>query len=118
MIEGHINEHGLPMISMHLGGQDWRACIDTGFNGDLELPTALQSKLMCRPLGRSLSILAGGQSLVEDAFLVELEFDGRVRTAEVTFAPGNEILIGTLFLSEYCLTIDFPKKLVQLVRLA
>ena len=72
----------------------WQAIIDTGFNGDLELPEALRAAVRPRFIGRISSALAGGQRIEEDVYLVELPFDGHTVHAETTFVPGNEILMG------------------------
>ena len=41
MLEGVVDEKGLPVVTLLIAGQEWKATIDTGFNGDLELPYAL-----------------------------------------------------------------------------
>ncbi len=38
MIRGTVSADGVPTITVSIAGQDWIAIIDTGFNGDLELP--------------------------------------------------------------------------------
>jgi hypothetical protein len=58
----------------------------------------------------------GGQSVEEDLYLVDFPFDGRIVQAEATFVPGSRILMGTRFLSEYSLQINFVSKTVQLER--
>jgi predicted aspartyl protease len=89
--------------------------IDTGFNGDLELPLELKSKLKSRPVGRFKSYLAAGLSIVEDAFTVEFPLDGHIyRDAQATFVDGAEILIGTHLLQSYRLEVDFPRRTVIL----
>ena len=45
MIEGIVSEDGVPVIELDVGGQRWQAIIDTGFNGELELPERLRSHL-------------------------------------------------------------------------
>jgi predicted aspartyl protease len=42
------------------------AIIDTGFNGDLELPESLRISLKVRFVSRVTSLLAAGQSIEED----------------------------------------------------
>ena len=66
MIEGFINEDGVPVVILNVAGKDWNAVIDTGFNGDLELPFALSSAVNARLFGMGLSQLAGGQSVKLD----------------------------------------------------
>jgi predicted aspartyl protease len=38
LIEGSVTENGVPAIEVQIGDQRWRAIIDMGFNGELELP--------------------------------------------------------------------------------
>lgn len=38
MIYGTVSDVGVPTIILPIAGQEWSATIDTGFNGDLELP--------------------------------------------------------------------------------
>lgn len=38
MIQGTVSDNGVPTITLPIDSQNWRAIIDTGFNGDLELP--------------------------------------------------------------------------------
>lgn len=60
--------------TLEVEGQDWPAIIDTGFNGDLELPEALLGKLNDQPAGRLRSALAAGRVVEEDAYSVEFPF--------------------------------------------
>lgn len=63
MITGRVSEDGVPVITLEVEGQDFPAIIDTGFNGDLELPQALRGKLNDQPAGRPRSALAAGRVL-------------------------------------------------------
>ncbi len=112
MIEGIVSEDGVPVIELDVGGQRWQAIIDTGFNGELELPERLRSHLNARFIGRAVSLLAANQRVQEDAFLVDFPFDGRTVRVQATFVDGNEILIGTRMLRDYRLRIDFPARTV------
>ena len=116
MIRGMVSADGVPTITVSIAGQDWIAIIDTGFNGDLELPENLLNSLNARYVGRVTSALAGGQTIEEDVYLVDFPFDGRTIQAEVTFVPGSQILIGTHLLREYRLQINFVSKTVELER--
>ena len=42
MITGSITPDGVPVVTPTVAGTTWTAIIDTGFNGDLELPSGLQ----------------------------------------------------------------------------
>ncbi|MBI3909644.1 MAG: hypothetical protein HY320_01765, partial [Armatimonadetes bacterium] len=71
MITGTVGKDGLPTVLLAVAGQTWRATIDTGFNGDLELSHHLAPLVNPRFFARGRSILAGGQSVEEDHYLVE-----------------------------------------------
>jgi predicted aspartyl protease len=114
VIEGVVTSDGVPVIDWNIGDEIVQAVLDTGFNGDLELPTAMFDKLSPRFVGRVRSYLAGGQSIDEDAYLVELLFDGVAMRAEATFVSGMEALIGTHFLRNHRLEIDFVDRTVML----
>lgn len=118
MIEGTVSDGGVPLVELELSGRRWSAIIDSGFNGDLELPTQLQNELRARFVGRITSLLAAGQTVEEDVFLIEFGFDGEILNAEATFAPVREILIGTGLLKRHRLLIDFPRKMVLLERVS
>jgi predicted aspartyl protease len=114
VILGTVTADGVPTIELSAGGVDWTAVVDTGFNGDLELPRALQKEVNARFLCRIRSLLAGGHTIEEDNFLVDFAFDGAIVTAEATFTETREILIGTGLLNAYRLEIDFPKRALRL----
>jgi predicted aspartyl protease len=116
MIVGSVSADGVPTVTLSIAGKDWPAIIDTGFNGDLELPEELRAVLTARYVGRVTSALAGGQHLEEDVYVVEFPFDGDLLRAEVTFVADTHILIGTHLLREYELHIDFVVQSVQLMR--
>jgi len=92
------------------------AIVDSGFKGDLELPASLQDELQGRFVGRVSSLLAAGQVIEEDVYLVDFPFDGQVFPAEATFVTADDILIGTHLLRQHRLVIDFPGKAVLLDR--
>jgi predicted aspartyl protease len=116
LIEGTVDEDGVPLILLAIGDQTQSMIIDTGFNGDLELPEILRSAVNPRFMGRVLSLLAGGQSVKEDLFAVTIPFDGRVIEAQATFSPELLGLIGTHLLEDYRLEIDFVGKTLILSR--
>ena len=112
MILDAVDDQGVPILRLTLAGRTWPAIVDTGFNGDLELPDALRGPLDARPHDRITSMLAGAQWIEEDSFLVDFPFDGQVVLAEATFAPGKEILLGTHLLHRHRLAIDFVARTV------
>ena len=118
MIAGHVGADGVPVIPIPVADQNWRATIDTGFNGDPELPETLRPSVNARFVGRTRFLLAAGQAAIEDTFLVQFPFDGETILAEATFTSANEILIGTGLLKEYRLETHFPNRTVSLERQA
>jgi hypothetical protein len=116
VIPGHVNAIGQPIVVLPVAGQDWEALVDSGFNGALQLPQALFSHLNPLNLGQVQSFLASGQSTQEHEFLGIFPFDSRLVPAEATFSSDPQILLGTVLLLDYRLTIDFPARTVLLER--
>ena len=114
MIHGTVSTSRVPTIILTIAGQEWAATIDTGFNGDLELPEILRDALSPRYIGRVISVLAGGQTIEEELYRVNFPFDDKMISAEATFVADSEILIGTRLLQEYHLQIDFVRRTVVL----
>ncbi len=99
-----------------LARESWTAFIDTGFNGELELPSRLRPFVDAQFICRNRSLLAAGQIIEEDTYVVDFPFDGQTCLAEATFAGHDEILIGTHLLREYRLEMDFPARTLRLER--
>ena len=119
MIQGVVSPDGVPTIQVQVANQEWTATIDTGFNGDLELPEALRTSLNIRDtFGLVKFALAGGQTIEEYVYIVDFPFDGRLVEAAVTFVSDNQILIGTRLLQDYWLQINFVTRTVALERVA
>ena len=116
MIVGTVSSDGTPVIEVDVAGLNWSAIIDTGFNGDLELPEALRGKLNDQPIGRLRSALAGGRIIEEDAYSVEFPFDNQSHNAVATFVADEQILIGTNLLRAYHLQIRFARGTLRLER--
>src|SRR5215831_9709147 len=116
MMRGTVTDDGIPIIMLSIADQVWQGIIDTGFNGELELPEDLRAAVHARWIGRMTSLLASGQQSEEDLYLVDFSFDDQIIQAEATFVPGGEILIGTQLLRQYRLEIHFPARTVLLER--
>ena len=63
-------------------------------------------------IGHLESALAAGQTILEENYVVEFPFDGETLEIEATFAPGDEILVGTSLLRNHRLEIDFQERFV------
>src|SRR5207253_1948729 len=68
VINGTVNPRREPVVELPVAGQRWTAVIDTGFNGDLELPHALFAALQPVFSTRGYSQLAAGQFVQEDIY--------------------------------------------------
>ena len=117
MIEGIVTADGVPLVEIEVGDDRVRAIVDTGFNGDLELPEQLRSHVNARFVGCVTSHLAANQQIEEDVFLVDFPFDGLTNRAQATFVDGEEVLIGTRMLRDYRLRIDFPARTVAIKKI-
>ena len=113
MITGTVSSAGVPVVALDVAGYRREAVIDTGFNGDLELPVDLKNLLPCRYVGQVTSLPAGDQRIDEDAFQVDFPFDGQIVRAEATFVIGQQMLLGTHLLQSHRLEIDFPNRTVS-----
>ena len=119
MIQGEVSPKGVPTILLPIAGQEWAATIDTGFNGDLELPEVLRASVnIVGYIGLLEFALAGGQTIEEAVYLVDFPFDGEVIEAEVTFVADSQILIGTYLLRDYRLQVNFVTRTVELERVS
>jgi len=116
VVIGKVSPIGVPVITLNIAGKSWDAMIDTGFDGDLELPTELLGPLEARRSGSIRSILAGGQRIVEDRYELDFAFDGETVLAEATFVPETSILIGTHLLRRHRLEVNFVTRNVLLER--
>ena len=116
MISGIVTGNGVPLIVLKLASEDWLTVVDTGFNGALELPAALSSRLILQSAGFITSELAAGVTVEEEAFRTFIEFDGEQIEVDVTFADVEQALLGTWLLAKHRLEIDFPKATVRLTR--
>ena len=119
MIQGVVSPTGVPTILLSIADEEWAATIDTGFNGDLELPEVLRASVnVVGRLGLTEFALAGGQTIEEDVYLVDFPFDGEVVRARATFVADSQILIGTHLLRAYRLHVNFVKRTVELERVS
>jgi hypothetical protein len=118
MITGRINADGLPLIDWMIGPKTWPAIIDTGFNGELDLCNQHWGLVKATYSGIQYSFLPTGQAIQQDEYIIEVLFDGQIRSPKATFSRSTDILIGTGFLKDYRLEINFAAGTVLLERVA
>jgi clan AA aspartic protease len=109
---------GRPKIEMTVIGLDnkikVRALVDTGFDGALmlSLPAALQIGLR---LSNMVQVeLADGSIKKEFVFDAKVVFDGETIPVNVLLTSSDENLIGTAFLQNQSLLIDFKSQIITL----
>jgi clan AA aspartic protease len=115
---GIVTAEGEPIVQLPVAGQTWTAVIDTGFNGDVELPESLRPSVNARFVTQTEWSLASGQRSIEDTYEADFPFDGETLAVEATFATDNRILLGTHLLRHYRLLVDFPARTVLLEKVA
>jgi predicted aspartyl protease len=116
LIEGVVTDYGIPVILIPIAGRNWRAAIDTYFNGDIMLPWELADDVEAEYEGGVYSVLANGSRIREDSFQVSVPFDGEVVRASATFTRTDELVIGTRLLKRHRLEISFLAATVLLTR--
>lgn len=87
VLRGTATDERVPVVELLVNGREWRAVIDTGFNGYLELPEGLRAAVKAQFIGHLESALAAGQTIVEENFIVEFPFDGETLEVEATDSP-------------------------------
>jgi len=83
--------------------------IDTGFNGELCLPTQIAVQLGLELSGTQIVELADGTMRRELISIGRGVFDNRERRMEISLTDGQDTLIRTRLLADKTLEIDFPK---------
>ena len=116
MVTGTVNEHWEPVVELGCVLRDttssYPAVIDTGCNGYLSLPAGVVAQADWIVLGRKRYELANGRFIVESVYLARVVFDKMSFHVPAVATMADELLIGTRFLAQKCLFIDFTAKAV------
>ena len=90
------------------------AIVDTGFDGDVCLPTR-QAVLLGLELVAELPVeLADGRRTDELVFAGSARFLEETHDVEIMLTTSEDALIGTRLLNRYALAIDFPGGQIKL----
>src|SRR5689334_6171687 len=116
MLSGFVDARNTPLVILEIGGREWEAIVDSGFNGYFELPSRGASAVEPQFRGSGISLLAGDQVVEEDYYAALVPFDGEIMDVLVTFVQGDRVLVGTRAMRSHRLEIDFPRLTVSLVR--
>ncbi len=92
------------------------AVIDTGFNGDLCLPTEIALQICLELLNQETVELADGARSARLVFLGGVRFLDKEQPIEIYLTDSKTPLIGTRLLDDCRVTIDFPKGTTRITR--
>ncbi len=120
MIEGLIRETGTPTLMLKILGKGGgevtvEGILDTGFDGFLCLPIPLAVALGLELIDVTRTELADG-TVVEDelVFAGRAEWDGTVMDVDILLTRSGDVLIGTAFLKEYLVQLDYKANTVRI----
>ena len=92
------------------------AVVDSGFNGDLCLPTQIATQLGLELCGLQRIELADGTKKKDLLFAGEAIFDGERKWVEIFLTDSEDALIGAGLLLDHILTIDYVDQTVEITR--
>jgi clan AA aspartic protease len=109
MISGMVNPDREAVVRLVVFGTKRRrrtlnAIIDSGFSGDLTLPSKIITSLGFRWLGREAGVLADGSTNLFDVYSGEVIWDGQRRRIEIEEADTDP-LVGMQLLDGHLLQI-------------
>ena len=107
------SESALIFVKLATGGTI-KCVVDTGFNGELFLPLSLAEVLELQIAGEQEFEVAGGSILPAFISLIEIDWLGHNRIAEVILNEGADQLLGTSLLKGTRLTIDYIHRSVEI----
>ncbi len=108
MIFGHVRD-SLPRLAVTLPGQAGplrvELVVDTGFEGELALPSRLLSRLHTAPLSSRRIRLADGSEQFQPVHLAQREWAGEARNVEILTLEGAPLL-GSLLMTGFLLQVE------------
>ena len=110
MIEGFVNSHYQPVITLTVQGQSGQThqldvVVDTGFNDFLTLPHELVSQLELPFESRIEMTLADGEEVNLDVHNARIQWDGQLKEIQACMTDGIP-LVGMLMLDGYDLNVE------------
>jgi predicted aspartyl protease len=118
MLEGKVNRHGEPRVSisliLHQRPVRFAAVLDTGFNGYLSVPTEVLTRGDWQPIGTETYEIATGALVEQEVYWGEIIFDGVRGPVYAIATNAQDLLIGTKLLRAKVLTIDFHSRQVTI----
>lgn len=120
MIEGIIRETGTPILALKIFGKGGaevtvEGILDTGFDGFLCLPIPLAVSLGLELIDVTRTELADGTVAEDDlVFAGRAEWDGTVMDVDILLTRSGDVLIGTAFLKEYLVQLDYKANTIRI----
>ena len=115
-VQGHVDDQGQPIVEIQVSGSrgeiSLNAVVDTGFSGDVSLPTSIAVQLGLELWGSEVFELADGSRVEGLVFVGWLCLEKEEREAEIILSDSQEALVGTGLLRGRCLEIDFRSRRV------
>ena len=90
-----------------------KAVLDTGFDGEICVPTDLAVTLGLELFATRLVEFADGSQKKELLFKGSVRFRGVKKDVEILLTTGEEGLVGTELLKGHVVTLDFPNEQVR-----
>jgi predicted aspartyl protease len=117
-MKSYVNEYGHPVVEITVvgsrGSATAEAILDTGFDGDVCLPTQVAIQLGLELAATQLIELADGTRKRELVFAGEGVFEDEVRKVEIILTEAQDTLVGSRLLADKILEIDFPNRMVEI----
>ena len=118
MVQSYFDNFGHPklkaIVSGSRGQAEIEALIDTGFDGEITLPSAIGVQLGLELAGVEEFELADGSIGEGFVFRGQVTLGNRSQRVNIMLTDSDEALIGTSLLSNYQLTIDFVNRTIEI----
>ena len=119
-MRGYIDERRLCRAEITvIGGRQTiviGGIVDSGFNGDLCLPTQTATQLGLELCGLQRIELADGTKKRNLIFAGEVIFDGERKWVEIFLTDSEDALIGAGLFLDHILTINYVDQIVEITR--
>ena len=119
-MNGHVDESLRALIDIRIGQTEidqssgvtvW---IDTAFDGFLVFPRTMIEKLGLHQEALAEAILADGRQVTLESYVCYVDWFGRVVAAQVIANEGKLPLLGTEFLANRRLVVDYNERTVTI----
>ena len=119
-MNGHVDESLRALIDVHVVNQAARQTtvirvwVDTAFNGFFVFPRSTIELLGLRQEAMTQAILADGREVTLESFVCNVDWFGKTVAAQVIANDGQLPLLGTEFLANRRLVVDYVENKVSI----